>query len=84
MNRKARRACFRAEATQGQQGRLVFGSQNDSAAVSRTDRAHLSCSVALTTDFGQIWKIHLLVSAKAAQYLAGALCPGRMLLYKLI
>lgn len=84
MNGKGRRACFCAEATQGQQERLIFGSQNDSAAVSRADGAHLSCSVALTIDFGQIWKIHLLVSAKAAQYLAGALCPERMLLYNLI
>lgn len=62
----------------------MLGSQKDLSAVPWTDGAHLSCFVGLAVDFREVWKIHLLVPAKAAQYLAGALGPERMLLYKLI
>lgn len=83
VSRKARRARLRAEAAGGQQGSLVLGSQNSSAAAPRADSARLSCFVHLAIEFGEVWKIHLLVSVRAGHYLAGALGPQRMLLYKL-
>lgn len=38
----------------------------------------------LAIGFGEIWKIHLLVSAKAEHFLAGILVIEKMLLFSLI
>lgn len=38
----------------------------------------------LAIGFGKVWKIHLLVSAKAAHFLAGMLGIEEMLLFSLI
>lgn len=38
----------------------------------------------LVIGFGEVWKIHLLVSAKAAHFLTGMLSVEKMLLFSLI
>lgn len=62
----------------------VIGLSEIFGCCSLTDRAHFLSFTDLATGVGEVWKIHLLVSAKAAHFLTGVPGIEKMLLFNLI
>lgn len=79
---KARGAWVCAEAVIGAPKVSFIGLSETFGCCSLTDRAHFLSFTDLATGFGEVWKVHLLVSA--AHFLAGVLGIEKMLLFNLI